>query len=289
MELSAKGSRQGVGLAIDCLKVFVNAHLHLLVWGRLNAQAHSAGLQLLGGLLEAPGIGDRVLLLLRPVGRGQDAIRQFGQSFAEQSDGEPPDPSGWSELWVQVSCDDEARAWSILKDWAECAGHGPAKAWRSHTNPLWQPLSDGITNCGYAAARSPHADLWLSQLEDDHVAWLLKVVWHRASVVIAEEFSERSDLRVAPWCEQERIAGLLGRILSPFDPVQYSIPTPSGLFDPSAFSASHLAAFALNAVTQDRSVTVWQLEQFWHSGDLTHPARFENLQKYLDAVRGARC
>jgi hypothetical protein len=92
-----------------------------------------------------------------------------------------------------------------------------------------------------------------------------------------------------PCTQQQAIADLLARLLGPIRPADYGIAGAPDTLDPSLLWGSHLAAFAVNAVTTDMPGDVYQLEQYWHDGCVTWPHKYADLQAYLGAIQKARC
>jgi hypothetical protein len=298
--------RRSHELPVDCQDLFSHPHLHLLVWNRFGIQAHDAGMRLLSVLLRDTALEGQFLMLIHPLGRAlreydsysKDAADRVGTGLPQPFPGDPH--LQCCEVWFQVSDQAEAAVWGHLRNWSEDPGNSPASAWRSLPAPLWQPLGHGPLDCAYARPRDVLGASWLSRLSAEHIAWLLKVMWHRASVVIVSDCAaQQSVKRITPWCDQDGIAAMLARMLSGFELSEFGIPGPAGQVDPSAFGASHLAAFTLNAVTREvplpapvptsPAVCIWQVEQFWHDPRITHPSAYGSLSEYLAAVRSARC
>lgn len=286
-------------MSVDCSSLFPKSHLHLLVWDRFNTTAHDDALRLLAAVLADTALGRRVLPLLRPLGRPASVYRGYDSQFAEHSadNGLPPvlpgHPGGYlacCETWLQVNPQSEEALWRLLGEWAEDGRHSPARVWRSHPDPLWQPLATGLADCEYANARHSGAVIQLAQLAPESVAWLLKTIWHRASTEIVRDCVTPGAIRrFDPCTQQTEIASLLGRVLAPIGLADWGITSAPDVVDASDFQASHLAAFALSAVTAERAPCIYQLEQYWPDPRITHPASYPDLPTYLQTVARARC
>lgn len=279
-------------MAIDCRQLLSCSHLHLLVWDRLDPAAHSAGLRFTVELLTAPGLTDKVMPLLRPLGRNESDYNAFGLVFAEHTGSLLGSPKDWRsrccELWVQVGEAAEARAWQAIQDWLRTRPR--AKGWRSHCQALWQPFSAAHDECKYAETgqaprhrRYGEAEQFLRSLPQDERAYFLKVLWYRASEAFARE-SANGDLVCDIDPREEvglaRLRRFASAALDEFAPADYGIAHASGRVDPCAFSAAHLPAYAVNALTRVHRGRYW-IEDHLGGDAATHPCCFSSRSDYL--------
>ncbi len=204
--------------------------------------------------------------LLRPLGRNESDYNAFDLVFAEHTGSLPGSPKDWRsrccELWVQVGEAAEASTWQAIQDWLRTRPH--AKAWRSRREALWQPLSASHDDCQYAetakAPRQGHgryaeAERFLSSLSQDDRACFLKVVWYRATEVLAQEAicgDLACDIDPREEAGLARLYRLVSDVIGDFAPAHYGLPHASQSVDPSTFCASHMAVYAMNAVTRAR-------------------------------------
>ena len=295
-------------MSIDCSKLFQQSELLLLTWHRLDSDMHRAGLDLMRELVQDPAIGTSAMPLLRPAGRTECNYRCFDAKFAEHVGRLPGSPQEWytrcCEMWVQVEGSAEAEVWKRLTAFvgAQANRGADAKAWRRHHLPRWQPFSDSFPECRYcesspgfpANSHPRYADALgvLRQLgREEDAASLLKAIWYRASVVIAERWvGQYSSLPLDPCnpCHQGILVGLLDEPLADFDPASYGITGLAQQVDPTAFAVSHMTAFAMNAVTEVTPGCYW-FEKLYGDGCLTHPYHFRDRKHYLSAVSSATC
>jgi len=296
-------------MSIDCSKLFPQSELLLLAWHRLDPDMHKAGLDLMRGLVQDPTIGSFVMPLLRPAGRSECDYRCFDAKFAEHIGRLPGRPREWGirccEMWVQVKDSAEAEVWKRLTAFvgAHANRGADAKAWRRHHLPRWQPLSDSLSDCkdycessaAFPANCHPRyrdALAILGQLvKEEDVVCLLKVIWYRASAVVADQWiSRHSSLPLNPCnpCHQGILVDLLDESLADFDPASYGITGLARQVDPTAFAVSHMTAFAMNAVTE---VTqgCYRYEKLYRDGCLAHPYHFGSKGDYFSAVSSATC
>jgi hypothetical protein len=182
----------------------------------------------------------------------------------------------------------------IIKHWR--TEHTRARAlveWNGDGGALWGPLSRGLQDCQYADCRTGGAQRLLAEIPADQIAWLLKLMWHRAAVAIAEHCLQLPSPRLLdPRCDQEAICDLANEMLSGIVAPAYGISAPAVPLDPSEYSVSHLLCFAMNAVTR-REGPLYQLEDYYadkgrRADGATRPSLFPSRGRYLDALRCAR-
>ena len=284
--------------------IFSDGELHLILWRRLNEACHDDGLGLAKRLLAEQDLVGDVMLLLRPYPRA--SYHHFQTSFAipdQPFPGSDDDP--WCELWVQTS---RAAADDVGKRLRAFRTDGMRRCflqWMGDGGALWGPLSRGIQDCQYAATRPGGAQRWLAELPMNQVAWLLKLIWHRATEEILTHCVTVGGLRLLdPRTDQTDIADVADRALSTFLPAGYGVDTPDEPVEPSAYGVSHLAVGAINAVTINHTSGgrgVYRLEkhydeyyrrQYPQSPDggrlATLPHLFDSREQYLESLRAAR-
>lgn len=282
---------------MDCSEVFKDTKLSLLVWHRLDQAVHQEALRFMKELMTNATLAAHVMPLLRPAGRTQRDYDDW-QTKARQTHGTPPAhcaPAGQShlycELWFQVQGQADAALWQKVQGWVNGCGHG----WALHDigsapENHWQPLADRLERCQYLECNPSGGEIRWCEMPKEQIPWALKVVWYRASEVLCEHLAQpTSDWLLNPQCDRDRILRLLAEILSDINLNRYGIADSGTLLDPSRFGVSHMAAFAMNAVTAVEPPDKYRLDQYWPPlGDnATWPHRYPKLQDYLDAIRSA--
>lgn len=290
-------------MGADFSEVFKHSALHLLVWDRLEEHTHREGLRFMSSLIAQEQGGPVVMALLRPAGRNKrECYKRY--DFAEET--KDPDSNVWDwqvrcptgcELWLNVALGDEAELWRRLTNWVS---QNPAsKAWRCAREPVWQPLGrdEEVAVCnGYGAARGNAQQIWETSSASER-AWLLKLIWYRAS----EEISKRQERwRAGRWLnpfeERTELVMVLCGILKRFKPCHYGLKDYRKGVDPFDFGVSHMSCFAVNTVTRCCHVKesegeprpCYMLEDYFrYSGgaSCTRPSRFVSRKDYLKAVR----
>ncbi len=242
--------------------------------------------------LSAPSLQGRVMPLLRPGGRTEQDYTNNDSLFSENRGSLPGLPQNWywqcCELWLQVAEEAEAAAWQEALVWLKA--HRCAKGWRSHKQSLWQPFSPTHDECEYAETasaaqrhyREAAAKAFLQGLREDNRAWFLKALWFRATEVLSRELGAGNlvcGMDPGDAHDRSRIGALLAQMFADVSPGDYGIPCAPHDVDPSAFSVSHMTAFAVNALTRTGRGPHW-IER--HLGErATRPCCFSSRGDYL--------
>jgi hypothetical protein len=291
-------------MILDLNKVFTNTHLHLIIWNRFDDSIHQKGLILVQEFLSDPEFCGVVLPMLRPIGRPQGIYEEWNSEFTESRGDEKKDGFFWlndhsshCELWLQVSKDCEVKVWDKIEHWRQENNHGRtwrSRKWQLGKNPIWEPLGGTkLEECGYAGTKNGGGTRILCSINPEQVAWFLKLIWYRASVVISNKLIKNGKVKLLnPREEIDFIADLLEEIFSDIQLNDYGLEGPDDPIDPTLFNVSHMAAFAVNSVTTITKISsycVYQIEDYYQDCHLTHPYCFRNRNDYLDAIRCAEC
>ena len=266
----------------NCPTVFDKTQLHLALWDRLDLTTHAAGLALCKQILGDEAVSRATLLLVYP--HRAQTPSYYASRFAEPDD----DFSGpWCEVWFQTGQAADTVVRKHLTDWR--ASDPRRRRFRRYIGPggpLWPPLSSGLVDCQYANARTGGAQRFLCDVPRDQVAWLLKVIWHRATPAVVETCLPSRSLRLLnPLVEAHRgeIQRLAQQALSDFTLAEYAIDGPQGVVDPTAYFVSHLTCWAINAATA--ATPVYLLEHYYSIGRaITRPSGFPDRDGYLEAL-----
>ena len=138
-----------------------------------------------------------------------------------------------------------------------------------------------MQNCIYVKVRDGLGTKILCDIGEKQMPAFLKLIWYRSSVVIAEWLSTHIiDPWIDPPSQKDVIQALMSEIFADINPGEYGLYSTFESIDPSAFSAAHMAAFAINAIT--RVSHIYQIEQYF--GDkITQPYCFTSKEEFLKA------
>jgi len=285
-------------MRIDCGQLFPNSHLHLLVWERFDVRAHTAGMDFVAHCIQQPPFAGKVMPLLRPTGRKETDYAAFDLAFLGGCSGNGLPGLSLAaagqrlpccELWLQVSSGLEANLWQEMLRWAGARfASRKWKAWRSHGQALWQPLSKCFSCCDYAETakatchcRAAEALSRLCQLSPDETSWFLKLVWYRAAEVVADGIAAgKRVIGLDPTQAADRadFMDVLTAMVDDLTPSRYGIHPLASAVDPTAFVVSHMTAFAAAALLD---VQARGHQQYLA---MTHPYQFASRSDYLNDV-----
>lgn len=284
---------------VCCPDLFRDTELHLVLWARFDEPTHTAGLELVRSLLDSHEVDGEIMLFLRPFWRTTpERVLEPLHFQAEFREPDRPLDVAWCELWLQASTDKATELGDVIREWCHRDGGDNSRRahlrWQGDGGPLWGPLSRGLQDCQYAVTRTGGAQCFLAGIPADQIAWLLKLIWHRATVAIADLCLKGASPSILdPRTDQAKISNLAASILADIIPGAYGIDAPPRPLDPSEYVASHLAVFALNAVTKVSETPqgiAYQLEDYYPSLKklVTHPYRFASRCDYLRCLRDAK-
>ena len=265
-----------------------STHLHLVLWNRLNADDHQAAMEALNSLMKSALVGG-IMPLIRPLGRPHDTYRRYAYDTAFQDadfsnleltpllDGHR---TAHCEVWVQASNSANGAARAELIQLFTPIGSS-CFFWENR-NPIWQPLGDDKDTCQYTRSRANSQDALFGMFCDDRIAWTLKLIWFRATEVICEWLNSVGSFQpLVPDNGLHPLATLMKETFGDLDLKQYGILDKSLVIDPSAFGASHLAAFAFNAITAVQPNSMHQVTQYLKDQQATHPSSFPDRDSFL--------
>lgn len=269
---------------------FSASRLHLVIWNRVKRDHHFPAMDAFLKIMTSV-YSDQLLALIRPVGRSLENYRQYQTEAAFKSvdlsqltttqlldNGR----TAHCEVWFQVS----NAADQMLKDdlATEFAGISSVCHFWDHRNPVWAPFGEDLYSCQYASSRSGCQDKLICSLCDSRVALLMKMIWHSASREIVDMLKGTGFVATDPQKDIHKIRDLMSCIIADIDLTQAGIQTTSNMIDPTDFAASHMAAFAVNSVTEVRKANnhyIYQLEQYYHNRWATHPNVYPTRTAFL--------
>lgn len=259
-------------------------HLHLVLWNRLDSRDHAKAMQAICSLLESD-YAKEIMPLIRPIGRARQTYRTFAMDGTfEKVDTVNLDRApllddkhtAHCELWIQT------RNPSIDKLEASFGNLDSACFLWERIDPVWQPLGSGMHDCSYATSRDAKLDKLLCTFCDDRIAWIMKLIWHRATVEICALMKRHGGYTpIDPLKKKADIRELMNRICKDIVLKDYGIVHDSTTIDPTDFGVSHMSAFAVNTVTQISNHQVYQLEQYFNNRRVTQPNSMDNRAQFL--------
>lgn len=263
-------------------------HLHLILWNRLNPDDHARGMDALKSFMESDW-SKQNLPLLRPFGRRKDTYIDYSRNNTfsvtdlvniDQTRELQTDQglkTAHCELWIQTRNPSIDKLESSFGDLRSVCF-----LWE-HNNPLWQPLGSGKFDFPYSKSRGGIHDKFLCTLCDDRIAWIMKLIWYRASVEICEQMSRAGGFApIDPLIEKPAIRDIMNRICSDINLRDYGIVQDSTTIDPTDFDVSHMAAFAVNAITQISNGQMYWLEHYpGNDYRMTRPNCMDNRAQFL--------
>ena len=261
--------------------------LHLIIWNRFSEKSHTSGLVLVKKLIEDYEL---VMPMLRPIGRKHNGYGDGLKSDFEEpvpnfiSKRIPPAsilPGGYSahcELFIQVADSVNNNLLDTIKPLLK--QDNSLAAFLNHRNPIWGPLGESMPGCQYAVARDGLGTKILCDIGEEQMPAFLKLIWYRSSVVIAEWLSKQiRNSWIDPLSKRDAIYTLMSKTLADISPGEYGISSAYDSIDPSAFGVAHMAAFAINAITQVSHV--YQMEQYFGNRNVTQPHSYPSREKFL--------
>lgn len=264
-------------------------HLHLVLWNRLDLRDHAKAMQAICSLLESD-IAKEIMPLIRPIGRARQTYRTYAMDGTfEKADTVNLDRApllddkhtAHCELWVQVADSANSDAKTELKQLFGSL-NSVCFLWE-HNNPLWQPLGSGKFDFPYSQSRGGTHDKFLCTLCDDRIAWIMKLIWYRASVEICALMIRNSSYTpIHPINDKAGIKHFMARICSDIDLADYGIVRDTKKIDPTDSGASHLAAFAVNSITSVSNGSIYALESYYGNDQrVTRPYMLADREKFL--------
>jgi len=266
----------------ECGLIFKDPRLCLVVWDRGELRAHEGGLRFTRGLLESCGLAGYVMPLLRPAGRSCANAADIRRR-AKQWKGTG---QAWScELWLQVEAAIEGELWAAVTDeingkgWNAEAGLDLGDAAYARWEPIGNPSVSMASRWYLPNLGSPERQTY-DALGEAHKPALLKLVWWQGvATLVAECVQPQGIRRFDPRAHRDAMADLLERMLRPICLADFGIGKASDVVDPSRFGASHLACYALNAMS------LADLGTSYDNGKATWPSCCDNLSEYLRGIR----
>lgn|GEM_PF-5770412 len=265
------------------------AHLHLVIWNRLDASDHAKAMNSVLSLMECDETNG-IMPLLRPLGRPPDNYCRYASEGAfvdvdaKNLCKTPLRPDGkhtaHCEIWIQVADTANAKVREYISDLFSSIP-SVCLFWDNH-NPVWQPLGNDKFTCEYSRSRSNTQDKFLCSLCDDRIAWVLKLIWFRATAEISDRLREDGGFKpIHPINDKASIKDLMSKICSDINLKDYNLSADLDKVDPTAFGASHLATFAVNSMTEVENGKIYALEEFFESSDMTRPCNLPDRSSFL--------
>ncbi|MBW2066114.1 MAG: hypothetical protein JRJ03_14440 [Deltaproteobacteria bacterium] len=263
--------------------------LHVIIWDRFCERSHISGLRLMKELVEQ---FDLAMPMLRPIGRrphnySEDSKTEFGKPPPNTlSDGIPSAPllnkkhTAHCEMWVQVADAINDDLIDFFKKYINTKD-SIFGAFLDRKNPEWQPLGDSIQNCNYAMARDELGRKIVCDIGEKQLPAFLKLIWYRSSVVISGWLSDQGDKwsGIDPLRQKTDLHDIMAKIFIDINPREYGIRSSFDSIDPSGFGVSHMAAFAINAITKVSHI--YTIEDYFGNGNVTQPHSYPCKEKFL--------
>lgn len=254
-------------------QIFPNTSLHVLRWNLYDLKAHSSGMAFASSLISNADTTSEVLPMIRPLGRGKpetqgtklvfpSGVESCGSVGDEGIDydwidlGEEGFRSSHCELWIQTSRGASEKIWNLITTWIGTNNFGFAEKEMSH--PICQPFgTSALEQTQYAKTLVEHltqqpATTLLHLISPTQVPPVLKTIWYRSTVSMVANHFVNGIFSLVSAKDENAIKKILSESLSPFDLADYAILKSSTTLDPIPYIGSHMAAFAVNAVTSER-------------------------------------